>query len=292
MSKKIGIPPTTFNRLVNGYSQPNITTLSKLLKNIPALKNCLPEEIAKAFEWAFEKSEQNYLPTGNGSKITELKQPGFEKDATLREVSFYNKEWKHENSNKTSIHKPALQKTRYVHEELENLLSDKYVFLCYVLALSKNKISKEEVQYNFGQKGLKAIDILINKNLLSKEKDNFYKVNEKNSDLTLSFQLMKKHVMFLAKQYDPDDVRHNYIHEAIEGLNEEGLDKLLKAHVEFHKKVAHIMSNKNYKGNKPFFSIACCDLVAKPIEQKQIREKQNVTSFKDLMVKSVQQKGG
>ena len=266
LSKRTGIPPTTFNRLVNGHSQPSITTLSKLLKHIPALKNCLPKEIGKAFEVVFEKAEENSLPKGNGLGAV----PDFE----------------------SGVSRPGLQSTKYVQGELENMLSDKHAFLCYVLALSKKRMSKEEIQYNFGQKGLKALDNLVRKNLLSKENDNSYKINEDHIHIALSFKSIKKYVMFLLEQYDPDDVQDNYIHEDVAGLNEEGLDKLLKTHKEFHKKVASIMGNKNYKGDMPVFSIACADMVAKPMEaNKFIEDTKNTKNLKDLIFKPVQQKG-
>ena len=231
MSKKIGIPPTTFNRLLNGYSHPNITTLSKLIQNIPALKKCLPEEIRKAFQVNFEEAEGDYLPTGNR----------VEQDLSI------------------------VQKNKYIYEkDLVTLLSDKYMFLCYVLALSQKRITFKDIQYHFGQKGLKALDFLTQKNiLLHNKEENFWIVNKKCPEFALPFHLVQKHLIFLAKQYDPEDVHHNYIHEVIEGLNEEGVDTLLKAHREFHKKVMKIMTNKNYKGDKPFFSMACSDFLVK-----------------------------
>ena len=47
ISKKMDIPPTTFNRLLNGHSKPTTKTLSKLLQFIPELKDYLPKEISK-----------------------------------------------------------------------------------------------------------------------------------------------------------------------------------------------------------------------------------------------------
>ena len=240
LAKKIGIPSTTFNRLINGYSQPNLITLSKLIKNIPAIKNCLPEQIKKAFEVTLSAEQEDLLPVGNGTGF--VKEPaGIDKKVNYEKSAL---EWS--------------EREKHIHE---NLLSDKDVFLCYILAKAKDKITKEEVRDYFGQKGVKALNTLAEKKLLLK-KDNSYYVN-KDKQYELSFRLAKKYLIFLAKQYDPDDVRQSYIHGAVEGLNEKGMEQLIKAHREFHKKVNNIMNDKANKGDKPFFSIACSDFVVK-----------------------------
>ena len=61
ISKKIDIPPTTFNRLLNGYSKKaSLTTIIKLIQFIPELKKNLPEEIVKVFEVTMEKKTSVY----------------------------------------------------------------------------------------------------------------------------------------------------------------------------------------------------------------------------------------
>ena len=239
LSKKIGIPPTTFNRLVNGYSQPNMTTLSKLIKNIPALRNCLP----KTFKIILESAREELLPQG---------------------ADFKNGEWAQQ-------HK-RIEETERMRE---TLLSDKYLFLCYVLVHSKKKVKEEEIHYHFGQNGLKATAVLVQKQWLSKigaSADSYYIVNQDHSQYVLSFELLKKHLIVLIKQYDPEDVDKSYIHCGVECLNLEGQGELIRAHREFHKKVMNIMGNKDYKGDKPVFSIACSDLLVKPMEEKQAME--------------------
>ena len=62
ISKKIDIPPTTFNRLLNGYSKKaSLTTIIKLIQFIPELKKNLPEEIVKVFEVTMEKKTAEYM---------------------------------------------------------------------------------------------------------------------------------------------------------------------------------------------------------------------------------------
>ena len=61
ISKKMDIPPTTFNRLVNGHSKPTVRTLLKLSQFIPELKFLLPEEIMKVFKVTMEKENSKYV---------------------------------------------------------------------------------------------------------------------------------------------------------------------------------------------------------------------------------------
>ena len=62
ISKKIDIPPTTFNRLLNGYSKKaSLPTIIKLIQFIPELKKNLPEEVVKVFEVTMEKKTSEYM---------------------------------------------------------------------------------------------------------------------------------------------------------------------------------------------------------------------------------------
>ncbi len=61
ISKKMDIPPTTFNRLVNGHSQPSSKTLSKLLPFIPELKNSLPKAISQILQVTLERENREYI---------------------------------------------------------------------------------------------------------------------------------------------------------------------------------------------------------------------------------------
>ena len=105
ISKKMDIPPTTFNRLVNGHSKPSSKTLSKLLQFIPELRNSLPKEISQILQVTLERE---------------------------------NKE--------------------HIEETLEILLSDKYLFLCWVLSFSETGTTEEEVIKSFGQQGRIALE--------------------------------------------------------------------------------------------------------------------------------------
>ena len=61
ISKKMGIPPSTFNRLLNGNSDPALDTILKLSHYIPELKELLPEKIATLLKVTLERKDAEYV---------------------------------------------------------------------------------------------------------------------------------------------------------------------------------------------------------------------------------------
>ena len=208
LAKKMDIPPTTFNRLLNGYSKPSVNTALKLSQFIPELKKSLPEEVLQMLK------------------------------ATMNEEDF-----------------------KSMGKALATFLSEKHFFLCWILAFSNKGITEEEIEDHFGKEGIRALKTLEQNGLLLQEEDSHYRVNTEGEykGTGLSFKLIKTHLIFLAKQYKPDNSKNNYIQYWVESLNEKGQQELLKVHHEFHKRVRKIMNNKNNRGNIPIFSIACSD---------------------------------
>ena len=206
LSKKMDIPPTTFNRLVNGHSKPTAKTLSKLLNFIPELKSSLPKEISQILDVSLEREQREY-----------------------------------------------------VEDTLSVLLSDKYIFLCWTMAFSDEGVKKEEIEKYFGWKGVSALSALLDKGILVKDEKAFYKVKNKDKDTIFSFRLLKAHVLFLAEQYKPNNLRNNYIHYWVGFLNKQGEKKLMKAHQDFHRIVKSIMEDKENEGARAIFSIGCSD---------------------------------
>ncbi|MCZ0932552.1 MAG: hypothetical protein OXJ52_05310 [Oligoflexia bacterium] len=206
ISKKMDIPPTTFNRLVNGHSKPAIKTLLKLSHFIPELKSLLPEELVKVFKVSMEK-----------------------------------------------------EKLEYIGKSLETLLSDETIFLCWMLAFLNKGIKADEIKDQFGQEGLKALEILEKQAVIEKDESGFYKVKDKNKYAIFSFELIKAHFLFLAKKYNSKNVASNYIYYEVEALNTEGKKELIETQREFHRKIQKIMNDEKNKGNEPVFSISCSD---------------------------------
>lgn len=206
ISKKMDIPPTTFNRLVNGHSKPAVRTLLKLSHFIPELTSLLPEELMKVFKVAIEEDN-----------------------------------------------------SEYVGKTLEGLLSDETIFFCWILAFLNKGITSDEIKGHFGQEGIKALKTLEKQDFIAKDENGYYKVKDKSKYAIFSFNLMKAHFSFLAKKYNVDNIRSNYICYEVDSLNKEGKKELIETHREFHKKIQRIMNDEKNKGDEPVFSIACSD---------------------------------
>ena len=217
ISKKINVPPTTFNRLLNGYSKPSLKTFSKLLKFIPELESVLPSDIFQIVNITLERKNRECMI-----------------------------------------------------DNLNSLLSNKDIFLCWVLSFSEKGTTEEEVKKNFGEQGLKALNVLLEKKIIVKTEDQHYKVIKKTQDMVLSFHLIQAHLMFLVEQYNPSKLKDNYIHYSVESLNEESHKELLEAHREFYKKVRKIMDSKENRGSRLAFSIACSDLLWDKVRTRKV----------------------
>ena len=61
VSKRMGVPPATFNRLLNGNSSPSLNTILKLSQFIPELKEQLPETAAKLLKVTLERKDAEYI---------------------------------------------------------------------------------------------------------------------------------------------------------------------------------------------------------------------------------------
>ena len=71
----------------------------------------------------------------------------------------------------------------------------------------------------------------------------------------------KHHLPTYSKYYQPNHVgkKRNYCHSLTEGLNQNGLTKILKAHKDFHDKCKEILREPGNHGEIPYFSVAYCD---------------------------------
>ena len=62
ISKKMNIPRSTFNRLMNGYSKPNTATILKLCHFIPELRKQLPPDVSKLLKVTLKRKDTEYIP--------------------------------------------------------------------------------------------------------------------------------------------------------------------------------------------------------------------------------------
>ena len=216
VSKKMGIPIATFNRLLNGNSDPSLNTILKLSHFIPEFKELLPEKIA-----------------------------------TLLKVTLERKN------------------TEYINQNLETLLYDRDLFLCWLLAFALKGVTLSKIKDCLGQKGVDAIKTLEKYQVVSKCDNERYKLTEASKDTIISFRLIKAHCVFLVEQYKPDGLNKNYIHYWADFLNEEGRREIMKIHQEAHRKIMKIMRDTNYKGNSLVFSTSCSDVLTETNTNKE-----------------------
>ncbi len=251
ISKKLKIPPTTFNRLINGYSQPNLDTLVKLSRFIPEFMQSFPDELnevltnysnSKNNKTENQKTDTDSVPL---SKLKESLSP------TCTE--FLRVTLKKQNSH-------------FVGKELEQLLSDKNIFICWVLSFATKGVTEEAVKNCLGQRGVKALHTLLEKDIVIKNKEGSYKIKNKNIDTVLSYELTKKHVAFLVDQFNSHhlggDTNYNiYIHYATGSVNQKGMKKIMEVHRQAHEQVQNIINNPENDGDIPVFSTGCNDVL-------------------------------
>ena len=160
---------------------------------------------------------------------------------------------------------------RYVGEELEKALSNKYCFIAYALALSDKGVTEKEMLYCMGGQGRKALKTLMEKGFVKKDDNNIYRAVAANKGIILSFEVIKKHIQILAENYKPDNVADNYIYYKVETLNKKGMNALYEVQKEAHRKIQKIMEAEEYKGDIPLFSAGFFDRIV----TKEERENEN-----------------
>ena len=186
ISEQIGIRSSTFNRIVNGRSQPSLQTLLKLSKIIPEIKSFLPEEM---FEVVLKKT--------NGELLG---------------------------------------------DKLESLLSDPNMFVIYVLALSERGITEEDIIKNFGSQKMDKLKTLEAEGFIKRERNGILYKATTNRKVTMSFNLIQKHIETLNKFYKPHKPEDNYCFYSLDSLNKKGLSELMQATKKISRK-----NNRDYE---------------------------------------------
>ena len=179
ISKKMDIPPTTFNRLVNGHSKPTVRTLLKLSQFIPELKSLLPEEVMKIFKVTMERENSEYVGgifeallsdeniflcwmlafSDEGITVEEIRnylgQAGVKAIKTLEKNNILEKNdsgyYKVKEKNKYAIFSFRLIKAHFLflakQYKSDNIKSN---YICYKMSFLNEKAKKELIQTHQG----------------------------------------------------------------------------------------------------------------------------------------------
>ena len=248
LSKKMNIPPTTFNRLINGYSKPNMETMLKLSRFIPELKTSLSEELNEIINLPSEANKNTQLP------LSELQSRLSPEAASALKITI--REGKH-----------------YAGQDTEQILTDKNTFICWALAALGKGVSEENIKNRLGQAGTKALNRLIRAGILAKNPSGSCQLVNKKKNTILSLALLKKHAMFLVDEYKTDEdytdksQNKGYIHYMVEGLNKDGVQKMKELHQKTHDQAQAIMAQPENKGSIAVFSVSCHDVLDENISQ-------------------------
>ncbi|OFZ13765.1 MAG: hypothetical protein A2X86_21585 [Bdellovibrionales bacterium GWA2_49_15] len=147
----------------------------------------------------------------------------------------------------------------FADDELETLLQDRDVFVCYLMASIKNGCEKWQVVDALGSVGLEAMKKLVELNLIDELDGHYTKKDDRI--LVRSFESIKLHLGTYMRFYRPEHVgmNRNYAHSLSDGLNTKGLARLQGLHQQFHADCMAVMRDEEFRGSTPVFSVAFCD---------------------------------
>ncbi len=149
--------------------------------------------------------------------------------------------------------------------DLNQLLTDKTNYFIYKLAANKCGVTKNEVQNLYGNDGLeKLYEMVHSGHILTIE--NVFHAKEK--DFSLDLMVIKNHLPDLVRFYRPEELDKglNLFYTMSESLNSEGIKKIKEIQKEAVKKTYEILSQREFQGEIPYFTLQVCDtLMAKDL---------------------------
>lgn len=148
----------------------------------------------------------------------------------------------------------------YSPQEFEKILEDGDNLIIYVLSLKENGTTINEIYHVLGTKGLETLEYLIDIGLLENN-NSIIKQKPRETIIKRSPDSMKKTIKTYAQFYRASHVckGRNYIHCLTEGMNHQGIKKMLTLHRNFHMNMEKIIRDPENQGEIPMFSVSFCD---------------------------------
>lgn len=145
--------------------------------------------------------------------------------------------------------------------DLNKIFQDKYCYLIYKMAANQCGVSIEEVKDAFGLMGLKKLNELIEKEIITPDRNGRLHAGQKNFSVDLSLAHDLSHA--LIDLYKPCDVKlgMNLFYSLSEGMNEEGIKRIKEVEKEAVKKVHELMNTKELMGEIPYFALVVSDVM-------------------------------
>ena len=142
----------------------------------------------------------------------------------------------------------------FVDVDLEFYLNDKDKFIIILLALTGSGTSREEVVSEFGVKGEKELDFLLNKGLLEEKGG---RIGNNDSFLTLSFNSLKTVLASSVEscfKTDGSGMGHNYIAYRASRVNREKVsEKLIGILQDAEREIMELFNEPSNQGNDDIF---------------------------------------
>ena len=147
--------------------------------------------------------------------------------------------------------------------DLNTLLQDKISYIIYKLAANNCGTNVQTIKDIFGLTGLLKLNELINKNWIIADINNPEILHAKEKNFTIDLALAQNLTHSLLDFYKPNDVQkgYNLFYSLSEGLNEVGIKAVKEIEKNAVKKIYEIMSNKEFQGEIPYFTIMISEVL-------------------------------
>ena len=150
--------------------------------------------------------------------------------------------------------------------EMQALFAKRDNFIVYELTSLKKGASKDQILRVLGDKGLKAADALLKRNLIFQEKDRFHAYDK--SILVRNNEALKRQLKIYLDFYDPSlftEEHGNSILAFSEGLNENGLKLLQEEFAKHYNKLEEIYRDPKNSGKLLSFCGSFCDVLDRAV---------------------------
>ena len=150
-----------------------------------------------------------------------------------------------------------------INSDLNTIFQDKTSYLIYKLAANQCGTSMPEIKDVFGLSGLQKLSELIEKNWIVADLENAERLHAREKNFSVDIVLAQHLTHSLLDFYKPRDVKEGYnlFYSLSEGMNEKGIKKIKEIENDAVKKIYNLMSDKDYQGNIPYFSVIFSDIL-------------------------------
>lgn len=153
-----------------------------------------------------------------------------------------------------------------ISQNVDRLIEDENSFIVYSLAANRSGTTREVIKDTLGRIGLEKLEFLITSGIV---KESEGKIEALNKNFAVNFDTAKKQLSNYARFYSPNKY-YNYLHSYSESVNKDGLNAVIDAHQEFHKKMSNIMNDEKFDGKIPVFSVAFTDMFDRSIIDQEL----------------------